>query len=232
MATDILSVESLSLTYRVRQGLFSSSKVPALKDLNFSIQEGETLGVVGRNGSGKSTLLRVLAGIYRPDAGKITSSADSVALMTLTLGMDPALSGRDNALFGGMLLGFSRHEVLLQVDAIKDFSGLGDSFEAPVKSYSSGMVARLSFAVAINLSPDVMLLDEVLAVGDEAFRKQAYDAMLSKIKSDQTTVFVSHSAAEIERLCDRALLLDQGELLYSGSPEAVISEYRKLLQHD
>ena len=172
----------------------------------------------------------MLAGIYPPDSGTIQTHADSIALMTLMLGFDPVLSGRDNALFGGMLLGFSRRVVVDQLEAIREFSGLGDDFEKPVGGYSSGMVARLSFSVAINLSPDVMLVDEVLAVGDESFRRRAYQAMTEKISSRQTTVFVSHSALEIERLCDRVILLEGGEIIDIGEAADMISEYRKLLE--
>ena len=226
---NLLEVRQASLSYRRRLGLFRRDVKPALLDVSFDVQRGETLGVIGRNGSGKSTLLRVLAGIYPPDSGSINSQASSVALMTLMLGFDPVLSGRDNALFGGMLLGFSRMEVLGQIDSMKEFSGLGADFEKPVGGYSSGMASRLSFSVAINLAPDVMLIDEVLAVGDESFRKKAYAAMSDKITSDQTAVFVSHSAVEIERLCDRVILLDGGQLLNCGDPAPMIAEYRKLI---
>lgn len=224
-----IAVSDLSLTYRVRQGFFRSEAKRALSKVSFEVHAGETLGVVGRNGSGKSTLLRMLAGIYPPDSGTINTYADSIALMTLMLGFDPVLSGRDNALFGGMLLGFDRSVVLDQLEAIREFSGLGDDFDKQVGGYSSGMVARLSFSVAINLSPDVMLVDEVLAVGDESFRKRAYQAMTEKITSRQTTVFVSHSAIEVERLCDRVILLERGEIIDIGDAADMIREYRKLL---
>jgi lipopolysaccharide transport system ATP-binding protein len=222
----VIDVQNLGLTYRVRRSLFTSTKVLALSNLSFEVRKGETLGVLGRNGAGKSTLLRVLAGIFTPDQGAITVNAQSISLMTLQLGFDPALSGRENAIFGGMLLGFSRREVEQRIEEIRDFSGLLDAFNEPVKSYSSGMVSRLSFSVAINLSPDVMLLDEVLAVGDEEFRDKAYNAMLDKISSDQTTVLVSHSMPELERLCDRAILLDKGQLIHQGDPIEVIEKYR------
>jgi lipopolysaccharide transport system ATP-binding protein len=226
---NLLEVKNASLSYRRRAGLFRSDIKPALLDVSFDLHRGETLGVIGRNGSGKSTLLRILAGIYPPDSGSIVSHANSIALMTLMLGFDPVLSGRDNALFGGMLLGFSRTEVHERIEAMKEFSGLGFDFEKPVAGYSSGMVARLSFSVAINLAPDVMLIDEVLAVGDESFRNKAYAAMSDKITSDQTAVFVSHSAPEVEKLCDRVILLDGGRLLNCGAPAAIIAEYRKLM---
>ena len=131
-------------------------------------------------------------------------------------------------LFGGMLLGFTKQEVEQRLEAIKEFSGLGDSFELPVKSYSSGMASRLKFAVAINLEPDVMLLDELLAVGDVGFRKQAAAVMQEKIVSEQTTVLVSHNAGDIRRLCDRAILLEHGEIIADGNPEVVLQEYQKV----
>ena len=225
----LLEVNNVSLSYRARRGLFRREVKAALSDVSFDLYQGETLGIIGRNGSGKSTLLRILAGIYPPDEGSINSRAGSIALMTLMLGFDPVLTGRDNALFGGMLLGFSRSEVLEQINSIKEFSGLGVDFEKPVNGYSSGMVSRLSFSVAINLAPDIMLIDEVLAVGDEAFKKKAYNAMSSKITSGQTTGFVSHSAADVVRLCDRVVLLDGGRVLDMGDPKPIIAEYRKLM---
>ena len=227
-----MQLEGVSLTHRTREGFFRFSKVSALRDVSFDLRHGETLGVIGRNGSGKTTLLRVLGGVFVPDQGRIISDVRSVALMTLTLGFDPALTGRSNALFGGMLLGFSREQVLEHMEEIQEFSGLGGAFDAPVKSYSKGMSARLSFSVAIKMSPDVLLLDEVLSVGDESFRQKAYQAMRNKIQSDQTTVLVSHSASEIERLCDRAILLEAGEVLAEGSPAQVLTEYRALLGRD
>lgn len=226
---NLLQVDRVSLSYRLRRGLFRHEKKPALQDVSFEVRTGETLGVVGRNGSGKSTLLRVLAGIYPPDVGTISTEAQSVALMTLMLGFDPVLTGRDNALFGGMLLGFTKEQVLDQIGSIRSFSGLGEDFDKPVGGYSSGMVARLSFSVAVNLEPDIMLIDEVLAVGDESFRKKAHQVMSHKITSGQTTVFVSHSASEIERLCDRVILLDRGRVLDCGDPKSMLTEYRKLL---
>lgn len=224
-----ISVNDICLSYKIKASLFRSEYRPALKKVSFDVQKGETLGIIGRNGSGKSTLLRVLAGIYQPDSGTISTNVSSIALMTLQLGFDSVLNGRDNAVFGGMLMGFNRSEVESRIEIIHEFSGLGDSFFAPVRTYSSGMASRLSFSVALNMSPDVMLLDEVLAVGDEEFRNKAHSAMTAKITSDQTTILVSHSAEDIERLCDRAILLDAGEFVLSGSPREVIDAYRSLI---
>lgn len=226
----IIDAEALSLSYTVRRsGLFRSLKIPALQDVSFKVMRGETLGIVGPNGSGKSTLLKVLAGIFRPESGRIVTTANSISLMTLNLGIDPLLSGRDNAIFGGMLLGFSYRAVAARLEEIKQFSGLGEKFDQPMKSYSSGMSARLKFSVAINLSPDVMLLDEALAVGDRAFRARAYAAITSKIESDQTVILVSHSENEIAKLCDRVLLLDAGRILCEGLTEPVLEQYSQLM---
>lgn len=226
--TSAIELKEVNFTYRVRQDLFTSWKKPALMDVSFTLRRGETLGIVGRNGSGKSTLLKILSGVFRPDSGTMTSFVKTVSLMTLSLGFDSLLSGRNNAIFGGMLLGFTKQEVEQRLEAIKEFSGLGDSFELPVKSYSSGMASRLKFAVAINLEPDVMLLDELLAVGDVGFRKQAAAVMQEKIVSEQTTVLVSHNAGDIRRLCDRAILLEHGEIIADGNPEVVLQEYQKV----
>lgn len=229
MQDTLISVRGLALTYKVRRALFSPTYVSALIDVNFDVYRGETLGVMGRNGSGKSTLLRTLAGIYQPDAGRVVSKAKTVALMTLSLGFDPVMSGRDNAIFGGMLLGFDRVYVEAQLEHIKAFSGIGEAFEAPVRTYSSGMLSRLSFAVAMNVSPDVMLLDELLAVGDESFRAKAYSAMREKISSEQTTILVSHNVDEILAMCDRVILLDRGHVLGDGKPRDMVEQYRRLL---
>ena len=226
--TSAIELKEVNFTYRVRQDLVTSWKKPALMDVSFTLRRGETLGIVGRNGSGKSTLLKILSGVFRPDSGTMTSFVKTVSLMTLSLGFDSLLSGRNNAIFGGMLLGFTKQEVEQRLEAIKEFSGLGDSFELPVKSYSSGMASRLKFAVAINLEPDVMLLDELLAVGDVGFRKQAAAVMQEKIVSEQTTVLVSHNAGDIRRLCDRAILLEHGEIIADGNPEVVLQEYQKV----
>jgi lipopolysaccharide transport system ATP-binding protein len=229
MQNAIIQAQNICLDYKVRRSGFRSIRVPALQGVSFEIYRGETLGIVGRNGSGKSTLLRVLAGIFKPDQGRVVSNAKSIALMTLNLGIDPLLSGRDNAIFGGMLLGFDRLSVEDKLDSIKEFSGLSEKFEQPMKSYSSGMAARLKFSVALNLAPDVMLLDEALAVGDRAFRARAYAAMTSKIESDQTVILVSHSENEIGKLCDRVVLLEEGKVLAQGPTDDMLEQYSNLL---
>lgn len=177
-------------------------------DLNLELKRGETLGVVGRNGVGKSTLLRMLAGVIHPDFGHINMRPKlKVQLLSDNLGFERILSGRENAVMAGMLLGLSRLEVENSMGAIKEFSELGDFFEQPVYSYSSGMIARLGFSIAIEAKPDVLLLDEILAVGDEAFREKSYMASLKLIQSGKSVIIVMHDSSLIEKTCDRIVKL-------------------------
>lgn len=205
----VISVDNVSVTYRQRVGIFKPVKTyEALSNISFDLYRGETLGIVGRNGAGKSTLLKVLAGIIRPDHGRVVKADDTgISLLALQAGFDSELSGYDNAVLGGMLLGYSRKEIESKLDEITAFSGLGSFMEQPIKTYSSGMRSRLGFSLALYASPDVLLLDEVLSVGDREFKKKAEAAMIEKIRSDQTIVLVSHSENQIERLCDRKIEL-------------------------
>ena len=222
----ILSVEKLQLTYKTRHSFFRVERHQALNNVSFDLLEGETLGILGSNGSGKSTLLRVLAGIYQPDSGTVRTRAKNVSLLSLTLGFDGSLSGHDNAVFGGMLLGYSNRDVHARLPEIEAFSELGEAFHSPVRTYSSGMLSRLAFSVAITMEPDIMLLDEVLSVGDQVFSAKAEAAMVAKISSAITTVFVSHSSEQVARLCDRAIILDSGRLVMAGEVNDVIARYQ------
>lgn len=204
----VLSLKNVSLSYKQRQGFFRPAKrFFALKDVSFDIYKGETLGVIGRNGAGKSTLLKLMAGILKPDCGEVVNKGVSVSLLALQAGFDAELSGRDNAILGGMLLGYSRKQAEARLDEITRFSELGDFMEQPIKTYSAGMRSRLGFSLAMYLSPDVLLLDEVLSVGDKEFRKKAEQEMMKKIHSDQTVILVSHSESQVNRLCDRCIKL-------------------------
>jgi lipopolysaccharide transport system ATP-binding protein len=204
----IISLKNVGVTYRQRTGLFKPAKeYHALDDINIDIYRGETLGILGRNGAGKSTLLKVIAGIIKPDRGEVINHGASVSLLALQAGFDPELSGYDNAILGGMILGYTRKQVVSKLDEIKKFSELGKFMHQPIKTYSSGMRSRLGFSLAMYLSPDVLLLDEVLSVGDKQFRKKAETEMLKKIHSNQTVILVSHSEQQIERLCDRVIKL-------------------------
>lgn len=224
-ADAVLTVESLSFSYRQRSGLFRHHYFTALKDLSFDVRRGETLGVVGPNGCGKSTLLRLLAGIYQPDSGRVERHCRKVSLLSLALAFDQELSGRDNAIIGSMFLGATRREAEGLLPQIRDYSDLGSFFDEPLKTYSTGMRGRLGFSVAINMKSDLMLLDEVFSVGDAAFRKRAEAAMIEKIGSDQTVVLVSHSLAQVKRLSDRVMWLEHGRLKMMGEPGEVVDAY-------
>lgn len=201
----------------------------ALRELSLSVGRNETVGIVGRNGSGKSTLLQCICGTLTPTLGTVYTQGRVAALLELGSGFNPEFSGRDNVFMNGAVLGLSRAEVEQRFDAIAAFADIGAFLEQPVKTYSSGMAVRLAFAVAINLNPDVLVVDEALSVGDELFQRKCF-ARIETLKADGMTVlFVSHSGATVVELCDRAVLLDGGELLSMGKPGEVVSRYQKLL---
>ena len=193
------------------------------------IYPGETLGILGRNGSGKSTLLRIISGVILPNRGRLINHGASVSLLALQAGFDPNLNGWDNAILSGMLQGYSRREVEERLDEIREYSELGDFFFEPVRTYSSGMRARLGFSITTFISPDVLLIDEVLSVGDQHFKEKAERTMVEKIQSRQTIVLVTHSHHQITRLCDRAVLIDEGISFASGNPREVIAIYEERL---
>jgi lipopolysaccharide transport system ATP-binding protein len=201
----------------------------ALKNINLTVRKGETLGVVGRNGSGKSTLLQVICGTLTPTAGNVRVNGRIAALLELGAGFNPEFTGRENVFLYGTVLGLTRQQVQERFDEIAAFADIGEFIEQPVKNYSSGMYVRLAFAVAINVTPDILVVDEALSVGDEAFQRKCF-ARINRIRDDGATVlFVSHSAGIVTQLCDRAVLLERGELLSSGSPKFVVSRYHKML---
>lgn len=201
----------------------------ALKNINLTVRKGETLGVVGRNGSGKSTLLQLICGTLTPSAGEVEVDGRIAALLELGAGFNPDFTGRENVLLYGTVLGLTRQQVEERFDEIMAFADIGDFVDQPVKCYSSGMYVRLAFAVAINVTPDILIVDEALSVGDEAFQRKCF-ARINRIRDNGATVlFVSHSANTVVELCDRAILLDRGELLAEGTPKYVVSRYQKML---
>jgi ABC-type polysaccharide/polyol phosphate transport system ATPase subunit len=206
-----------------------SSEFWALKSINFQIQKGSTVGFIGRNGSGKSTLLKLISRILYPDGGTITANGKISTLIELGSGFHPELTGRENVYINASILGFSRAEVNKKFDEIVRFSGLEEFIDNPVKTYSSGMYVRLGFSVAINIDPDILLVDEVLAVGDETFQKKCIRKIHEMKKAGKTIVFVSHDLSSIEELCDEVFLLHNGVLVKQGKPVDVISQYHKLL---
>lgn len=226
----IVEFENVGVRYKSEKRLFSKRYYDALKDVSFQLYAGETLGVLGRNGAGKSSLLRLLADIIEPDWGVIRKQRVKTSLLALQVGFDPQLSGRDNAVIAGMLLGFSRSDVLGKIDRIIEFSELGDFIDEPVKTYSTGMASRLGFSIALELDAELLLIDEVLGVGDDAFRRKSTDAMRKKLKSDQTVVLVSHSADTVRELCDRAIWIDGGVARAQGSVDEVVELYQQSMQ--
>lgn len=223
----ILSLEHVGLYYSRRQGFMKRTCFWALQDVSFDLFAGETLGVVGRNGVGKSTLLKVLAGIITPNAGKVVTRQSDlrISLISLGAGFVPFLSGRENAILGGMMLGATKKEMLSRIEDIAIFSELDGFFEEPVQTYSTGMRARLGFSVAFHLEPDVLLLDEVLGVGDESFKKKSTSAMREKIKSNKTVVLVSHNVALLKEVCDRVVWIEEGKTLVQGEVAGVLDAY-------
>lgn len=201
----------------------------ALRAVDFEVRRGETIGIVGRNGSGKSTLLQIICGTLSPTEGEVEVNGRIAALLELGAGFNPEFTGRENVRLSGLLYGLSEGELLERYDDILEFAEIGGFINQPVKTYSSGMYVRLAFAVAINVSPDILVIDEALSVGDESFQRKCF-ARIEKIReSGATVLFVSHSAGTVVELCNRALLLDTGEILVQGLPKLVISRYHKLL---
>ncbi len=184
--------------------------------------------MIGSNGSGKSTLLKILAGLYTPDTGSIVFNAKKISLLSLALGFDPRLSGVDNVILSSMLLGATLREARHKVDDIIEFSEIGKFASQPVRTYSSGMRARLGFSVALNMKADVLLIDEALAVGDAKFRAKSEKAIVERVTSSQTVVLVSHSAAQIGRLCDRAVWIEKGEIVMTGQTDVVTRKYAEI----
>lgn len=197
----------------------------ALRDVSLAIPKGSVYGLIGHNGSGKSTLLKVVAGIYRPSAGSVAVDGRLAALIELGAGFHPELTGRENIKLNGSILGLSRKEIGAVADEIVDFSGLGDFIDEPVKNFSSGMYVRLGFSVAVHMRPDVLLVDEVIAVGDEDFQRKCFDHLYRLRKSGRTIVIVSHATTLLASLCDEVAWLDHGALVGRGTASDVVDEY-------
>lgn len=204
---------------------FKTQKV--LRGVDFSIKKGEFVGIVGRNGSGKSTLLKILSGIYIPDSGTIRTSGTLIPFIELGVGFNPELTGRENVYLNGALLGFSNSEVDAMYDEIVEFAELKDFMDQKLKNYSSGMQVRLAFSIAIRAKGDILILDEVLAVGDAAFQNKCNE-YFRNLPKDQTIVLVTHSMANVREFCDRAILIENGKVAKDGSPAAVAKAYESL----
>lgn len=231
MSQPILQVKNVGLTYKKRGSLINAFQHHALKDISFDLFKGETLGILGKNGGGKSTLLRILAGIVNPSSGQVICAPQTTrALLTLGLGFIPSISGRENAIYSAMLQGIPRNIARTLVDDVEEFTELGEFFDQPVETYSSGMKARLGFATAMYTKVDILFIDEVLSVGDAHFRKKAEAAMLSKLTGEQTCVFVSHNSDQVNKVCSRAIWIDEGVIREEGDTATVAHHYNLFMQ--
>ena len=197
----------------------------ALKNVSFQVSKGQMLGLIGRNGSGKSTLLKIVAGVYRPTAGNVEVKGSLAPLIELGAGFHHELTGRENILLNGLLMGYSKREMQEREQRIIEFAEIGDFIDAPVKQYSSGMYMRLAFSVATEIDPDVLLIDEILAVGDAPFQHKCFERIQNFRKAGKTILFVSHSMVQVAEQCDRAILVEQGSIMADGRPDEVIQVY-------
>jgi ABC-type polysaccharide/polyol phosphate transport system ATPase subunit len=197
----------------------------AIKDVSFEVHRGEMLGLIGRNGSGKSTLLKIIAGIYRPSAGKVEVRGTIAPLLELGAGFHHELTGRENIMLNGLLMGYSKKEMMAREDSIIRFADIGEFIDAPIKQYSSGMYIRLAFAVATEIDPDVLVIDEILAVGDVSFQQKCFDRLNQFRRQNKTILFVSHSPTQVMDLCDRVVLMDRGEVAFDGDPARGVELY-------
>jgi len=203
----------------------------AVKGVSFEVEEGEILGIIGKNGSGKSTLLRALANIFSADEGSIDLHGHTISLLAIGVGFKNQLTGRENIMLSGMLLGFNEKEVKSHLDEIIEFSELGDFIDRPVRTYSSGMYSKLAFSVTAILETDIMLIDEVLSVGDEHFRKKSYAKMKELISgNDRTVVIVSHNLSTLQELCNRVMWMHDGKIREIGAPEDVLNHYKEYMK--
>lgn len=243
----VIKFQNVSKTYlkqRLRYGMLSESLgklfnhhpssinhniIHALDNVSFEIKKGETLGIIGPNGAGKSTILKLISKVTIPDSGQVNADGRIGALIELGAGLHPELTGRENIFLYGAILGMKKKEVESKFKLITDFAEINDFLDMPIKRYSSGMYARLGFSVAVNMNPDILLIDEVLAVGDEHFQQKCFKKMHQIKSTNSTIVFVSHNLEWIKSLCSRAIVLMNGKILFDGKPASAIKQYMELI---
>jgi ABC-type polysaccharide/polyol phosphate transport system ATPase subunit len=238
MADSVLTVDHVTKTFRlhhektnslkgliVRRGKNKFDDFTALNDVSFDVREGEVFGVIGHNGSGKSTLLKCMAGILQPNSGSVTVTRRMSALLELGAGFHPELSGRENVFLNAAILGMGRKEIAGRFDEIVEFSGLENFIDSPVKTYSSGMYVRLAFAVAINVDPQLLIIDEILAVGDVTFQQKCMEKFVDFRNEGRTIVLVTHAMNSVRDMCDRAIWLEHGKMLAEGDPAELVEAY-------
>ena len=242
MESVAIELKKVSKTFNInsRKGIFSFfrnaktknlnyKRLTALDDVSLTIKKGETIGVMGLNGQGKTTLLKIIAGIYRPDSGTVTVNGKLAPLLQVGTGFNKELNAEDNIIIYGMLLGFTKNEINSKVDKIIKFAELEKFRQMKLKNYSSGMNAKLGFATALEVEPDIMLVDEVLSVGDQAFREKSFNAFLSFKKNNKTIIFTAHSNSLITELSDRVILIDKGRVVKFGKADEVIPVYNQIV---
>ena len=243
MSETVIKVDNVSIKFpktRVTLGTVESSLMKlsrfrktqedffvALNGINLEVNEGEILGIIGRNGSGKSTLLRTISGIYRPDKGSIKSKGQITLMAGLGIGFNVNLSGRENVYLYGSILGNSNEVMNKLMDSIIDFSELNGFIDQPLRTYSAGMRARLGFSIASAVNPDILLIDEVLSVGDQEFREKSMARILEIVEGSRTVIIVSHNFTTMEQMCTRLVMIEKGEIIANGNPTEVIAEYSK-----
>ncbi len=232
-----IDVKDLVISYRnlkktsIKQSLLNFKRhkpenFVAVKGISFRVKEGEILGIIGKNGSGKSTTLNALASIFSPDSGSIDLKGHSISLLSIGVGFQKEMTGRENIILSGMLLGFSEEQVRAKEEEIIQFAELGKFIDMPVRTYSSGMYSKLAFSITAILETDIMLIDEVLSVGDQKFKKKSYQKMKSLISSkNRTVVIVSHNISTLLELCDTVMWMHDGQIKKIGEPQAVLDEY-------
>lgn len=245
MAETVLTVENVSVKYRLTEQKVDNLKeyiikmfkqelrykdFLALKDVSFSLEKGERLAIMGLNGAGKSTLLKVIAGVLKASEGKVSKVGKVVPLLELGAGFDPQYTGSENIFLYGAMLGYSKNFLKEKYQEIVEFADIGEFIDVPVKNYSSGMRARLGFAIATIVEPDILILDEVLAVGDAKFRKKSEQKIMDMFDKGVTVLFVSHTEQQVRNLCTRAILLEKGHLTADGTVDEVVEKYRALTQ--
>ena len=241
MKETAIKVRDVKITYKLMKNFSiqrnllkrdgeKAEEFEAVKGISFEVGKGEILGIIGKNGSGKSTLLRAVAGVFCPNSGTIDLKGNSVSLLSLGVGFKDTLTGRDNIYLSGMLLGFSDKQIKEKEQEIIDFAELGEFIDRPVKTYSSGMYSKLAFSITSNLETDIILVDEVLSVGDERFQKKSLSKMESLIKDkDKTVIIVSHSIETLEKLCDRVMWLHDGKIRNIGRPKEILKKYQEYM---
>ena len=244
MAQDIIQVNNITVRYKI-----ANDRVPSLKEfvikkikksitekdflaldnVSFTVKKGDVVGVVGRNGAGKSTLLKVVSGIQKPASGNIVLNGRVVPMLELGAGFDMELSGKENVYLNGAVLGYSKEFLDEKYNDILEFSELGDFINMPVRNYSSGMVARLAFSIASMVNPEILIVDEVLSVGDENFQRKSKNRMIELMSGGSTVLFVSHNIKQIEEICNKAVWLEHGKVVMTGPSDVVCAEYKKSL---